>query len=380
MTRVYSNTFQVNVTSQAGQPGQPTWMTTAINAGNLPLRKWYQIPGTTMASVMTYPKPSSRQYSSIMQYSGGAMKHSGSEQFIFGGGHDDYDGNEVLSLRLANNAPAWVVRIRPTMTTQSNVARYPDGRPSSRHSGRSIAYIQSMDRLVCFGGWALYGTAIDTRVVEMFNPGGGGPLGLGEWDHINGIDYANLVAMDNSTNVPLPQAFDADGNWWCHLNQGSRLMKWTFATKTSALVGASQNGLSYTDGACLDPVRNKIVIFQPDSGGYPFFGSRWIDPTNAVVTAVTMSGLGWSTNRLDPIWCPETNSFIVNNYSNGNIYEATYVSGTTYNVQLLSGMSGTGPGTSALDDFGGHFFYAPELKLFGRVKTINDNVWVFRIA
>jgi hypothetical protein len=74
---------------------------------------------------------------------------------IWGGGHNDYGGNEIYSLELSANPPT-LVRLNPPSppNTQGGVCveTLSDGRPNSRHTYDSLVYLPKQDAMWAFGG------------------------------------------------------------------------------------------------------------------------------------------------------------------------------------------------------------------------------------
>jgi hypothetical protein len=74
---------------------------------------------------------------------------------IWGGGHNDYGGNEIYSLELSANPPT-LIRLDPPSppNTQAGVCveTLSDGRPNSRHTYDSLVYLPKQDAMWAFGG------------------------------------------------------------------------------------------------------------------------------------------------------------------------------------------------------------------------------------
>ena len=74
---------------------------------------------------------------------------------IWGGGHDDYAGNEIYSLEF-NDTPPQLIRLDPPSppNTQGGVCveTLSDNRPNSRHTYDSLIYFPAQDEMFAFGG------------------------------------------------------------------------------------------------------------------------------------------------------------------------------------------------------------------------------------
>ena len=152
----------------------PAWLQGAA------LFEWVTIPNSqlnqqTVWSDYTLGSGGAGSNVGLFAYSGGAVKTSGSELFIAGGGHADYAGNEGFSIRLADDAPAWQRRNDPTPGIPSaaiwkadfNSVYYPDGRPSARHTYWTLQFNDTLNKLLFVGapaGWGdppCYGENVD---------------------------------------------------------------------------------------------------------------------------------------------------------------------------------------------------------------------------
>jgi hypothetical protein len=80
----------------------------------MPALTWIEVPGTRIADVQGAFQSPGGYKPYVNSYSGACVKDSGSEVFLAGGGHADYAGNEVYTLRLQSDAPKWVRRRNPT--------------------------------------------------------------------------------------------------------------------------------------------------------------------------------------------------------------------------------------------------------------------------
>lgn len=82
-------------------------------------------------------------------YSGGAFSSCYDAMIVWGGGHNDYWGNEVYWFKL--ETMQWE-RLTDPSPTANCVEVYPDGNPSSRHTYESLAVIDHAGRLFAAGG------------------------------------------------------------------------------------------------------------------------------------------------------------------------------------------------------------------------------------
>jgi hypothetical protein len=305
----------------------------------------------------------------ITAWSGACVKDSGSEVFLAGGGHADYAGNEVYTLRLQNDAPKWVRRRNPTSVVYpaSNVgtAYYADGRPSARHTGWNIQFINALDRMFFIGGWALWGNGNGTtHTVDAFNPS------------TNDYEPAGSHAsLPDGAIYGVAQAIckDAQENVWLQNPSTGDLYRWNRANGTTTAIGR-RSVYNLDTAMCHDPVRNRLVRFDTT------YGARFDLNNNAAESRVTFSGpqAGKAANRSSVVWCAARGTFLIFRWGENNVYECNP---ETFEVTTLP-VAGTKPPVANSDGTGalyGRWFYAPELRLCGYIRSVDDNVWVFRV-
>jgi hypothetical protein len=91
----------------------------------------------------------------ISAWSSGMADPSRSRLILWGGGHNDYGGNEIYSLELSANPPT-LVRLNPPSPPNTQpgacVETLSDGRPNSRHTYDNLVYLPKQDAMWAFGG------------------------------------------------------------------------------------------------------------------------------------------------------------------------------------------------------------------------------------
>lgn len=107
----------------------------------------------------------------VRAWGGGAFDSSRRQLILFGGGHNDYAGNEVYGFDIASGA--WQLLRPPTPMAQvrASVDEYADGTPVSRHSYDNFAYLRDRAQLLVFGG-SRYQDGSTTNVTWTLDSGG----------------------------------------------------------------------------------------------------------------------------------------------------------------------------------------------------------------
>jgi len=343
-------------------PVTPTWLQSQ------PLNTWVEIAGTSGAGG-----------ASIDAYSGMTLRPDTSELFIaLAGGHQDSSDNRVVSLRLTDNAPAWTLRNPSSTVFAEDVAYYPDGKPSSRHTYGHLHWSATKQRLVTLGARFVFGQPGEQQpTVDTFNPV------TNTWD-----------AAGTNPNAPAGwygEVLDANGDGWSFLTPALGARKWTAST------GAwSDPGVTVPTGW----VRRPWVL---DTLRGSLFGLCWKDnenqgsaPTavNAVrhsgttQTAITFNASAALTQfQTDQSYyagmCYDADNDRFLWYSGqgaaaGRVYVITPNAGTVWDMSILSA-SGSLPGTPA-SGLNARIIYVPSLKGVVVLTKSADNLRFMRTA
>ena len=212
---------------------------------------WYQIPNTTLADVCagTHGFPSvfgSTGCAAITSaWNSGVYDSAGNRLIIWGGGHNDYYGNEVYALNLGSlvmqrlNNPSLPV-------ATSCVDTLSDGKPNARHTGDSIAYIAHLNRMFVKGGVPAC-------------PGGGYVQGTWTLD-LNTMTW-NQRSTINTTGTTVVSAYDPVTKK-VYVHDDTRFYSYTYETNTWATLksGAASMPSGHSVTAEIDPVKRKFVM------------------------------------------------------------------------------------------------------------------------
>lgn len=132
----------------------------------LPAGRWVEIADSKLSAVAAKPSPGGA-ISKIMAWSGGALDTRRQLLLVWGGGHNDYAGNEVYAFDIGRQE--WSRLTDPSPPDLDRTEAFADGRPRSRHTYDYLEYVPTIDRLVSFGGAALYphGVTYSRQVAEF---------------------------------------------------------------------------------------------------------------------------------------------------------------------------------------------------------------------
>jgi len=115
---------------------------------------WCEIANTKLEAVCPRPSPGgvSGCSSVIAAWSGAAADIDNNQLYIWGGGHDDYHGNEVYALDLVALRMKRLNEPSPASAILACDDAYTDGLPSSRHTYDALTFLPAEKALFAFGG------------------------------------------------------------------------------------------------------------------------------------------------------------------------------------------------------------------------------------
>ena len=344
----------------------PSWL------NGKPLNEWFTIPSTSGAGG-----------AAANIFSGMAVRDDTSEIFIAAaGGHLDSSDNRVVSLDLRQDAPSWTIRQAASASVQQDVARYADGKPSSRHTYYSTIWCAQRSRLLLQGVFAAYGAGVmNFPNFEAFNPA------TNLWEasgYLADIPTGNYgAARDNNGNT-ISQA---------------AIRKWTQATDTFSAAISSPSGGSSTQVRfpwAYDPTRTQwFGLSYGDGQGDTSWGAfiRGVKMSNSGLTqvAVTFNASAALTqlNADAPtyaamIYDPDSDKFLFCSDQSGRagvIYVVTPNATSVWDISILTqgGGSATPPAVTSAG-LCGRFQYVPTYKGIVMMPTIGADLYFMRLA
>ena len=336
-----------------------------------PVNEWFQIPGTSSAGG-----------TAVFAFSGMALKPSTSEIIVaLAGGHGDSADNRVSSIQLDQDQPSWTVRMQPSAQVEPNVAYYPDGKPSARHTYYTTHYVEQVDRLMIIGAQFVYGSAWTFPTVDGFD------LTTNTWDPAG-------TWPDLAVGGGYGKALDAaTGDVWTA--SGYSISKWSAATHQQTVLKSFDSTFMAMQNAW-DPVRNQLVTLGfGDGWGYgnfPTLNAYTIDATGMTATPLTFNPSPGLTQFLTdtPVsasfeYDPDHDRFLYFDARHdgdhgaaddgGRIFVITPNATSTWDVDILPLGPGTqNPPRSSDVGINSRFRYVPALKgfVYLQAATWND--------
>jgi hypothetical protein len=233
------------------------WRTTTQSSGDTsaPLG-WQRIPNSAQRSVCIADSPAEAVVGCravIEAWNSAVADTKRNRLIIWGGGHNDYWGNEVYSLDLNSLKMERLNDSSPVTNVQSCPEAYVDGKPSSRHTYGTLSYIAPADRMFVFGGsksscgyfsngtWTL---DLENLQWQQMNPSGAHPQGgagqVSDYDPNSKLVYLHDY-------VSGLYAYNFDKNAWSQ-------------------VSADPYGIDYHMNAVIDPKRKLFIVIGASAG------------------------------------------------------------------------------------------------------------------
>jgi hypothetical protein len=179
--------------------------------------------------------------------------------WIWGGGHNDYAGNEIYYFDLTSQA---VVRANnPADPTPTCADAFSNGTPSSRHTYGGTVYIPTADVMFVFGGvpWCSSGGFIsDTWALALSEVGSSG---TGGWTQLTPTIAGN-GGVGPSNQFGNSQLQYDPNTGLVFLNESTYgLWSYNYSTDTYTFLASAPSNISLHEGTVIDPVHKLFLRF-----------------------------------------------------------------------------------------------------------------------
>jgi hypothetical protein len=339
--------------------------TAAVDLVNMPANTWVQIPNTHLNSVA----PSGWSANVIDAWGGAALDTKRNRLIVWGGGHNDYYGNELYVYEIDNER--WVRLTNPTTNYATCSDNNSDGTPVSRHTYGGLAYIESADRFFGIGGcpgcpnggcglnktWT-YDFA-NSRWQNM------SPTGT-----IPGTCCGDVCAYDPSTGKIY---FGDSGAWACGSSKyglyvyNSSTNTWTKLT-SDMFIGAMD----------IDTKRHALLSLGPVSG----YDSTWV--TSFDLNLASPTRVKWATSRgnnqvntrNDLAYDPASDKYVV--WDGTLVWTLDPVTKSWASLNPAGGPPNNVAGVT--NGVYGRWRYVPKVNAFISVVGISTNVYFYKLT
>lgn len=305
----------------------PAWLTgKAVN-------EWVSLQSPSASSVIPSPLPPGviAPAGVTDAWCGASLRISGSRYILHGGGHQDYSGNEIYSVNLEADSPAWARPFGPTSNANivASADEYLDGNPASSHIYGRIFFNNVRDILFRYvvgqydvggvGGGKTYGwswNATNWAAASTYpgHPASGqtftndcsyaaDPTTGNMYGAIDFVRYKfNSSTLTWSANRTVANALSDGGAgfdttrgfaWFTQPNASlgaNKVLKWNTADNTETLVTLTGTGVSaicteHAPGIAYDPVIDRLFVYIASTHAL-----YTINPADGVCALVTTTG------------------------------------------------------------------------------------------
>jgi hypothetical protein len=353
---------------------------------------WFEVPNSavsTSGEMYQYPAGTYFGNSPTIRFfdeSGASYDSRRNRMVVFGGGHADYAGNEIMAFDIETLRWIRINDPSPRFDTAGVIERsgyYPDAngnpdfqQPRSRHSYWSQIYVPTIDRYCAISSFGTFPRGLGAPRVDCFD------FATRLWSQKG--DAPNAGGLLTST-------FDSSTNRvWVMGNRTSTsgyLAEWDAATDTWTRRSTSPSGVNDRSGPLLDTKRRRLVFL---GGG----AVRMFDLNQSgMLTSqlITLRGDVEIINRDRPgfAYDPVTDKYVAYSGVEGggtrDIYIIDPVTWTSTRTTLGGSVA---PATPASVDTGGWFngiygrlAYIPTKNAFIFINNhINDTVFFFKLS
>jgi hypothetical protein len=199
----------------------------------LPAGRWYEFPDSRM-DVARPPGTDAGSVAAVMLAWGSGIFDTDRDRLVvWGGGHNDYAGNEVYAFGPVNGpAPHWTRLTDPSNPPAVNTPHAPDGRPVSRHTYNLLTYLPApRHRMMSCAIGSQHSNGFGVGGVDFYDftldgfsaqPWSQGPTAPSNSYAIAGLCIKHPTRdevwyHDNGSNSARLQRYDlVDGTWSTH--------------------------------------------------------------------------------------------------------------------------------------------------------------------
>ena len=248
VTKVTVNPPSATVTSHANQQFTAILLDQFGNPVSQPAEPvgWTDLSNTVLQNVCPPDNYGGQNYNFytlcanvIYSWSGGVADTLRNRMVIWGGGHQNYSGNEVFSLNLNTNPPALTLQTEPSVFNPNSAVcpstNISDGTPVSRETYNNLVYLPTADRMFSFDGQkAPCGAgAGDTWTLDLSVS----PPVWHSMDPVNGYNPVSVAANGAGSVTGAICAYDPNSDSvFCSWGNDYGLLQYTYKNNTWTLL------------------------------------------------------------------------------------------------------------------------------------------------
>lgn len=330
---------------------------------------WYEISNSHLEDVLP-PYDAGGSAGSIMAaWSGGAYDTWRNRLLVWGGGHNDYGGNEVYAFEVGGSL-TWSIIWGPSPDIPPRYSgcaeTYSDGNPSSRHTYEGLEYIPTTDELWSQGGSRWCSSGDNTRAswtLDLANP---------SWDRKN--DAADAKAGTTSAYDPVTgHVFRRGLSHFEEYNPATG----SFTVRENS--GSDNDGMT----AAIDPERRYYVEIGRPSWSTQGAIHAWNLQTGARMRDPDFPSSAFNCRCIDgpaPGFDYDPVSKRLVAWCGGTAVYSLDVSNWTWSQHDPAPSNSVSPSSPTPNGTFGRFRYVPSKNLFVVVTHIAENVFAYKLS
>lgn len=327
--------------------------------------EWYQVPNSHIRSVLPNPLPPGNGPESIVgAWNGGAYDTKRDRYIVWGGGHNDYGGNEIYTFDI--NTLAWSRTWGPSPnippTNGPCNLTYPDGNPVSRHTYDGLEYLPTVDKFWILGG-SLYC--------------GGGGAGGDSWVFDFAVQrWTRMADFPSSAQLEMVSGYDPlTGHVFVNGPASSNSLL-EYNPMSNTWINRNGDGVGYHKVAAIDPWRRKMVaIGEGIAYVYNLTASGTILRQNLNTAGATeILSAYYPGFDYDPV----SNRLVA--YSGGAFVYSLNLDTNVWTKISPAASNTVTPTPQAGSGTYGRFRYIPSKNAFIVVNSIDEDVYIYKLT
>lgn len=288
------------------------------------------------------------------------------------GGHQDYSGNEVVTIDLSADAPTWQIILQPTAAASvvADAASYADGRPPSAHTYYSLHVVKARNRVFRFGNSESWQNALGPAGVNAFD------ILAGDWDGAGSSPNTAWASAQPAGHGGQAQDLTTEDVYWIH-GSGASLRRFNAGTGTQstlASISGVNSDVNDVRPMVYDHTRGRLLMigdaYRPTIGGRVWTNNggsgSWATFDFSGAFAATLA----APNHAGAHFNETLDRVVVKTGSGAQILT---VNPTTYATAAQATTGGTPP--NAVKGVYGRFLYLPLLGGYAYYPAYSGNVW-----
>jgi hypothetical protein len=332
---------------------------------------WIEVPNSHLASV-AYKGASpiygnSGSLSIMSAWSGGTFDPNNDSLIVWGGGHQDYHGNEVYAFSL--KTLTWTMLDQPSSISGWSGASgiLPDGTPSARHTYDSLTFIPRLNAMFEAASPASQTNGNSSSESWLFKPSAQNPNTTGVWQQTaNSISsgYDDVAVYNPTTGTVWNEAPGTHGF----------LTEYNPTTNAWIARGTSFDPSIYGDfTGAIDPTTNRLVVV---GDGHLYLWQLNLANIRYATPAVAGDLTAQNGHAPGFVWDPAVNQFV--GWNGGATLYTLDPATWQWTAHLAAADNAVTPTAPAATGTYGRFQYDAANNVVVVVNDITQNVYILK--